>query len=217
MRKLIVLLFMLLLVGCNGQTTLTTTQTTEPVDTGYVTEDYLSFSLYHNKNSSFNPFVIVSNNLIIYEYKLNTNIIGLNDVSISSNNISFNYNVLNSLETGEHTIVLLTTYGYINIELTIVDDDKPYIIGSNTIRYNPGQDIVVMIETFGEGLTSISTTGDIASNLYSFSGRTLTIKKEFFVEKLNENPSRKSVIFMIPISYGEGNTLITAVNVLLND
>lgn len=218
MKKiLLILMFILLLQGCNSNTNTTTTTTLSTTDSGYITEEYLTLNLYHNVNVNHDPFIVIDSIVNLYEFKVENNEIALSNLSFSNNKIFINHIYLNSLTPGNYNLRVLTTLGYINISLELVNDFKPYIIGSNNINYQENQDVEVIIETFGKGISSISTTGGIETNQYSFSNRTLTINHEFFDEKIAENPDRTNVIFMIAITYNESDTLITAINVILND
>ena len=218
MKKiLLILMLVILLQGCNSNTTTTTTTTLPTTDSGYITEDYLTLNLYHNVNVNHDPFIETSSTLNLYEFKVDGNEIAVSNLSSTSNKIFINHAYLNSLAPGNYNLRVLTTLGYVNISLELVNDFKPYIIGTNNINYQENQDVEVIIETFGKGISSISTTGGIETNQYSFNNRTLTINHEFFDDKITENPDRTNVIFMIAITYNESDTLITAINVILND
>jgi len=217
MKKiLLILMFALLLQGCNNATT-NTTNTTSPTTENIVTEQYLTLNLFHNINVENDPYIEINQVVNLYEFSVDGNEVALSNVSFNNNKLYINYNYLNELTPGNYDLVILTTLGYVNISLELVDDYKPYIIGNNNIHYNENEDIVVIIETFGKGISSISTTGGIAANQYSFSNRTLTINHEFFAEKIAENPDRTNVIFMLAITYNESDTLVTAINVILKD
>jgi len=217
MKKAIILLMLIfLLQGCNKITT-TETDLTSNLTVSYITSEYLNVNLYHNVNVNTDPFITAVDYLSIYEFKVNDETVSMNYVDYEENRIYFDHNYLNGLEIENHNLSLQTSHGIIVINLDLVDDFVPYIISENNINYTENQDVIVLIETFNNGISSVSVTGGIDSSLYDFSGQTLTISEEYFTELLANEPDRTNIIFMITISYNEEDTLVAAINVIFNN
>ena len=83
--------------------------------------------------------------------------------------------------------------------------------------YQKNEDIVVTIETFGKGIDTLSTTGEISDKDYSFNQRNLIINYQFIEEKISENNDRSNIIFLVSVEYGNDDTLIMAINVILKE
>lgn len=208
MKKLLAIFFLLVLVGCNN-----VISSTEPVVLN--TEEYLNLSLYHNVNVNHDPFIELEDNVVIYKYYVDNQEIDKSKAYYEDGFIYFEYGILNDLEVGGRSIVVYSDRGIINVDLNLVDDEIPYIVGDNNITYISGSDIVVLIETFNEGISSISTTGDFSEDDYSFSGRELVINSEFIEAKILENEERTNIIFLISVNYNSTDVLILGVNVIL--
>ena len=208
MKKLFLSIFLLFLVGCNG-----VSSTTEPVVLN--TSDYLNLSLYHNINVNHDPFVKVNDDLVIYKYYFDGLEQDKSDVYFDDGFIYFDADELNDMVIGERLVLIYTDKGIISLEVNLVDDTIPYIVGDNNIVYINGQDIVVLIETFDGDISNVSTTGEFGSEDYDVSGTELTINSEFIDEKILENLNRTNIIFMISVTYNVSDTLVLAINVII--
>ncbi len=209
MKRFSLVFLLLFLIGCNSNLSSTETVVLN-------TEEYLSLEMYHNKNVNHDPFVEIDEAVEIYKYYLNNLEQDLSDIEYEDGFIFFGYSEINELNPGMIDVEVYTDKGIISIDLELVDDNIPYIVGNNNVHYLGGSDVRVLIETFGEGLEGISTTGEFDEGDYSFSGRELVIKKAFIEEKLVENPDRTNIIFMISVNYNETDVLVLAINVIID-
>ena len=225
MKKLIFVMFIMVLVlqACGKKETdpidtviptmPTETLPTETDPTVIIPDIYLNTHMYHSIHSSFSPFITIEDDVVIHSVMLNDATIQENVVLFTYPHLSINHTYLNTLNAGVYQLSILTSKGYINMELTLVDDTKPYVVSSSYSSYNEGTDVSFLIETFSEGIDIISTTGGIDSTYYHFENGILTIHHGFFDLKLHENPERQVVIFMIAVTYNNQDTMIITLQV----
>lgn len=136
--------------------------------------------------------------------------IGEDDYRLQGNRLSIDKDAIQSLGEGSHEILFSTEDGLYQIDFEIEDNINPKVISNTTMTYQEGQDIIVKVETYGEGTHSLSggTDDNLSEDEYVIDGNTITIKSSYFDRLFEDNPDRSSVIMNLTLNNSDGGLVI---------
>ena len=193
MKLTIVVILLLLLFGCSVSN-----------DT-YV--DLSDVSLNYSLQSDFD--LIVQN----LPTKIEVLSIGKEDIHINksyyfhgSNQLKFLSSYLRTLTLGKHHFICETIRGSFEVEINIINTDRPYLITNSTHITDFRKDLEFSFELFGGSIESLSGH-DISSTQYVIAGSRITISKSFIQQQFNDNPALETIVL--------GYTLRSGTNIVV--
>jgi hypothetical protein len=125
------------------------------------------------------------------------------DGEVTDTGIVLYVSFLEAHQVGKHYYLLETTNGIMELWLDIVDTRKPELIGSNTITYEAGVDLVLTFELYEGSIYGASGNG-ITQNDYQVMENVVTIDIDFIEMKFIETPERQALIVSVTLLYPEG-------------
>lgn len=132
------------------------------------------------------------------------------DYQLQGNRLTLDKEAIQSLGEGDHEILFSTEEGLYQIDLEIDDSEAPKVISNTTMTYQEDRDIIVKVETYGEGAHSLSggSNDNLAEDEYTIDDDTVTIKSGYFERLFEDNPDRSSVIMNLTLNNSDGGLVI---------
>ncbi|MFP4287302.1 MAG: hypothetical protein ACLFRI_06335 [Candidatus Izemoplasmataceae bacterium] len=151
-----------------------------------------TFEFEINKNRSTDGF-INTEVAYAYEYFLFENTV-LDEpfITFESDTMIIDHEFLKSLEAGSYTITLLLDEGYVLMTMTVLDEERPYMITPNTLPYE-GLDLSFTFELFDGRIDTVSGL-DIKEDDYTIEDSTLIISSDFIESVQEDDPDRSTII-----------------------
>jgi hypothetical protein len=199
-----VMAMILVLSGCTDTTTLSTENTNTLDNTVLLVQNY-----FYSCHSEIGLIVTLPLNgeVISICNDENDQYLELEtDYQVISDGVVINQTLLADYEQDTFDFIVQTTVGSFQLQVTIIDETKPYLMNDSTIHYEVGTDLKLQFDLFGETIVGFSGN-DITSDDYQINGNIVTIDVDYIHGKFVENSERTTLIISYTITHTE-NTII---------
>ena len=171
-----------------------------------------AYTARYNVNSTMSMPVYLSENYTLLEAHVGDETIPLDHFDLTDKTLYVDPDFLHTLGEGNHMLTLTTSDGLITMNIVIANDLKPYIVGNSSVSlFSFEGDVKIFVETFGEGIESISTNDGISSNDYHYEDYTLTLNRDYIDQLFSDNLEREMIFFVLVLPYEDTDTLITTI------
>lgn len=161
----------------------------------------------HDLESTVDPLIALRYAASPIAFTRNGTGASLSHVIVDGTLLTLNHDALNTLGLGEHELIVQTTRERIRVDLSVVDEGKPYVAGDINHYYRDGEDVVVTIELFDADITI-----QLDAEHYSFDGAVLTVSSAYFDGRLSNTPDASNLLFSFYFEY-DNTTVFSFVNV----
>jgi len=110
-----------------------------------------------------------------------------------------------TLAVGTHVLTILTSAGAAELSLTVVDDEKPYMISSSQVVFT-GADVSLDFNVYDGTIVSLSGN-DIEPSDYAIDGSSVTIAAAYIEGKFTDEPERTVLILGYQLQAGDHTTI----------
>jgi hypothetical protein len=154
------------------------------------TLDTIPFEI--NKNRSTNGFIAIET-VYAYDYFIfEGTLIDEPFITFETDTMIIDYTFLRDLDAGTYTITLILDNGVVDIIMTVLNEERPYMTSPNTVPYQD-EDLSFTFELFGGTINTVSGL-DITEDDYTINESTLTIKSTFIDQVIENDPDRETII-----------------------
>ncbi len=106
---------------------------------------------------------------------------------------------------GERILLILTSAGFVTLEIEVVDDRQPYMISLSNVTFT-GVDVILDFEVYDGLIVNLSGNGITAAD-YRIEGSHVTINAAYIAGKFSENPDRVTLILGYYLSANDHITI----------
>ena len=152
---------------------------------------YLSQTVTYNRLTETPLYVLLETSDRI-EVILSENI-AIDYQALDTQLIMIPHGYLRALNQVSQRFEMITQVGLVELNVTFVAEEKPYLASNPNVNYIPNQDIELIFELFDGTFEGLSGQG-ITSKDYTMDGQLLTIHSAFIESILSEQPDRSTII-----------------------
>lgn len=126
-------------------------------------------------------------------------------VVVASDPLTFDIGWIALLPLGTHTIDVIDDNGRYHITLTLIEDDRPVLLDSNTVSFT-GEDLTFTFALFGGSIADITGQG-ITDDDYIINGSELVIQASFVQAIVDADPDRETIVLSYQLVQDDDITL----------